>query len=134
MMDQMEQVLHTYGLSPESEQVDVIRRLLVEECANTDREDHEYMRLLCTQLFSIGQIEDTRLIWQAKRLSMDAFFMIDVQLLCGAGLEATQWYLVEMDEELAVAELAYLEKCEAAGDFENFSKEAWMKQAALYYL
>lgn len=133
-MDQMEQVLHTYGLSPEPRQVDAIRRLLVEECANTERENHEYMRLLCTQLFSIGQIEDTRLIWQAKRLSMDSFFMMDVQLLCGAGLEATQLYLLEMDEEEAVAELAYLEKCEAAGDFEEFSKEVWMKQAKLYYV
>lgn len=133
-MDQMEQVLHTYGLSPEPQQVDAIRRLLVEECANTERKNHEYMRLLCTQLFSIGQIEDTRLIWQAKRLSMDSFFMMDVQLLCGAGLEATQLYLLEMDEEEAVAELAYLEKCEAAGDFEDFSKEVWMKQAKLYYV
>lgn len=50
-MDQMEQVLHTYGLSPKPEQADAIRRLLVEECANTEREDHEYMRLLCVQLF-----------------------------------------------------------------------------------
>lgn len=133
-MDQMEQVLHTYGLSPEPQQVDAIRRLLVEECENTERENHEYMRLLCTQLFSIGQIEDTRLIWQAKRLSMDSFFMMDVQLLCGAGLEATQLYLLEMDEEEAVAELSYLEKCEAAGDFEEFSKEVWMKQAKLYYV
>jgi len=132
-MDQMEQVLHTYGLFPEPEQADAIRQLLVEECANTEREDHEYMRLLCTQLFSIGKIEDTRLIWQAKRLSMDAFVMIDVQLLCGAGLEATQWYLLEIDDDEATAELAYLEKCESAGDFEDFSKEEWMKQATLYY-
>lgn len=85
-------------------------------------------------VISLGQLEDTRLIWQAKRLSMDSFFMIDVQLLCGAGLEATQLYLLEMDEEEAVAELAYLEKCEAAGDFEDFSKEVWMKQAKLYYV
>lgn len=50
------------------------------------------------------QIEDTRLIWQAKHLNMDAFFMIDVQLLCGAGLEATQLYLLEIDDEEAIAE------------------------------
>ncbi len=80
------------------------------------------------------QIEDTRLIWQAKHLNMDAFFMIDVQLLCGAGLEATQLYLLEIDDEDAIAELAYLEKCEAIGDFEAFSKEVWMKQAELYYV
>lgn len=131
-MDQLEQVIDTYGLIPQIEHIHTIRTLLQEECANSQREDHEYMRLLCVQLFSLGQLEDTRLIWQAKRLSMDSFVMIDVQLLCGAGLEQTKLYLLDIDEE-ATAELAYLEKCESAGDFEEFSKEVWMKQAKLYY-
>lgn len=133
-MNQLEQVIETYGLTPQIEHLQTIRTLLQEECANTGREDHEYMRLLCMQLFSLGQIEDTRLIWQAKRLSMDSFVMIDVQLLCGAGLEQTKLYLLDIDEEEATAELAYLEKCESAGDFEDFSKEEWIEQAKLYYL
>lgn len=133
-MDQLEQVIDTYGLIPQIEHIHTIRTLLQEECVNRQREDHEYMRLLCVQLFSLGQLEDTRLIWQAKRLSMDSFVMIDVQLLCGAGLEQTKLYLLDIDEEEAIAELAYLEKCESAGDFEDFSKEEWIEQAKLYYV
>lgn len=133
-MDQLEQVIDTYGLIPQIEHIHTIRTLLQKECANSQREDHEYMRLLCVQLFSLGQLEDTGLIWQAKRLSMDSFVMIEVQLLCGAGLEQTKLYLLDIDEEEAIAELAYLEKCESAGDFEDFSKEEWIEQAKLYYV
>lgn len=133
-MNQLEQVIDTYGLIPQIEHIHTIRTLLQEECGNSQREDHEYMRLLCVQLFSLGQLEDTGLIWQAKRLSMDSFVMIEVQLLCGAGLEQTKLYLLDIDEEEAIAELAYLEKCESAGDFEDFSKEEWIEQAKLYYV
>ena len=52
--------------------------------------DQFLMRLLCAQLFSLGAVEDSLLIWRAKRCNFDTHCGIDVQFLCGAGLERTK--------------------------------------------
>ena len=53
----------------------------------------EMLRTLCIQLFSLGVAEDSLLIWDAKQSSFDAGCGLDVQFLCGAGLEATKEFL-----------------------------------------
>ncbi|MDP9701456.1 hypothetical protein [Paenibacillus polysaccharolyticus] len=88
-----DELLQLYGMEPDKEQRESIRRLLQQEMENQKIEDHEVLKLLCIMLFAIGNVEDTELIWQAKRKNQDAGSYIDVQLLCGAGVEETIVYL-----------------------------------------
>ena len=91
------------------------------------------MRLLCAQLFSLGWAEDTLRVWRAKSCNFDTHCGIDVQFLCGAGLEPTKAHLSEIRGDDALEALNYLIKCEAAGDFEEFSPERVLEQARAFY-
>jgi len=73
------------------------------------------------------------MIWQAKESSWDAHCSIDVQLLCGAGLEATKKYLAAEGSPRAAAALDYLLQCEAADDFAGFSVENQSRWYSRYY-
>ncbi|WP_233563040.1 hypothetical protein [Micromonospora musae] len=92
------------------------------------------MKLCCLQLFNAGQLGDVLVIWQAKESSWDAHCSIDVQLLCGAGLDATRAYLEADGLAQAVEALRYLLDCEAAGDFVGFSAAEESRWRANYYL
>ncbi|MFF0654819.1 MULTISPECIES: hypothetical protein [Micromonospora] len=59
---------------------------------------------------------------------------IDVQLLCGAGLDATKAYLEANGSDDATEALRYLLDCEAAGDFDDFSVAEQTRWRAAYYL
>jgi hypothetical protein len=59
---------------------------------------------------------------------------IDVQLLCGAGLEATKEYLAAEGSRSASAALDYLLQCETTGDFTDFSVENQSRWYSKYYL
>jgi hypothetical protein len=50
------------------------------------------MKLCCVQLFNAGFLADVILICQAKESSWDAHCSIEIQLLCGAGLQETIAY------------------------------------------
>lgn len=95
--------------------------------------DHDLMRLLCVQLFSIGRVEDALLIWRAKTCNFDTMCGLDVQFLCGAGLAATREFLRRVGTADALDALDYLEKAEAAGDFTGFSTEQVLEQARDYF-
>lgn len=82
-------MLELYGLEPDDIHREPIRQLLQQEIENRKSENNEVLRLLCIILFCIGNVEDTTLIWQAKRKNQDAGSYIDVQLLCGAGYDQT---------------------------------------------
>lgn len=124
-----------YGLQPSSADLSHIREILQ---AQADFEQHdqdtELMKLCCLQLFNAGQLSDVLVIWQAKESSWDAHCSIDVQLLCGAGLDATKAYLDADGSENAAEALRYLLDCEAAGDFDNFSVAEEARWRANYYL
>lgn len=116
--------LDRYGLRPAPGELGEIRALLADQAGlDQDDQDLELMKLCCVQLFNAGRLDDVLPIWEAKGSSWDAHCSIDVQLLCGAGLEATKAHLAEEEDALT-----YLIECEAAGDFHEFSVErqsAW---------
>lgn len=95
--------------------------------------DTELMRLCCVQLFNVGALDDVREIWLAKESSFDAHSAIDVQLLCGAGLEPTKAYLAGDSAPWAADALAYLLRCEAAEDFADFDVEDRSAEYDRYY-
>lgn len=95
-MDIVDEVLKLYCLEPKRSSVDEIRNLLMVELSKKEIRDHELLKTLCIQLFAFGCVEDTLLIWRAKRKDFDAGCYIDVQLLCGAGVEDTISYLEEL--------------------------------------
>jgi hypothetical protein len=78
-------------------------------------------------------LTDVLLIWQAKESSWDAHCSIDVQLLCGGGLEATMAYLTAYGSPAASAALEYLHQCEASGDFAAFSVDNQSRWYSQYY-
>jgi hypothetical protein len=129
--------LRRYGLRPLAEDIEAVRELLssrvVLERSEQGLGDTLVMRLCCVQLFNVGDVGDVLLIWQAKESSWDAHCSIDVQLLCGSGLEETKAHLVASDSNLAAEAVAYLLQCEAAGDFADFSVHEQSLQYAAYY-
>ncbi|RKN20920.1 hypothetical protein D7147_08870 [Micromonospora musae] len=129
-------MLRRYGLRPSAADLPRIREIPLQ--AQEDREQHdqdtELMKLCCLQLFNAGQLGDVLVIWQAKESSWDAHCSIDVQLLCGAGLDATRAYLEADGLAQAVEALRYLLDCEAAGDFVGFSAAEESRWRANYYL
>ncbi|WP_405172071.1 hypothetical protein MHI12_07965 [Paenibacillus sp. FSL H8-0280] len=127
-----EKLLQLYKLEPDEVHREAIRQLLQQEIENRKSEDNEVLRLLCIMLFCIGNVEDTTLIWQAKRKNQDTGSYIDVQLLCGAGYEETLFYLENMDGEQAQKELLYLKQCEPY-DLVDFSKMEWVSDYKQYY-
>lgn len=112
----------------------IIEALKAQVRLEADEEgDHDLMRLLCVQLFSLGQAEDALLIWRAKTCNFDTMCGLDVQFMCGAGLDRTREHLREAGTPEALAALDYLEKCEAAGDFAEFSVDETVRQARDYF-
>ncbi|WP_434752224.1 hypothetical protein [Paenibacillus amylolyticus] len=127
-----DELLQIYGLEPDKKHRESIRKLVHQEMENREAEDHEVLKLLCIMLFAIGSVEDTELIWQAKRKNQDAGSYIDVQLLCGAGFEETTVYLAKKGGEQANEQLLYLRQCEPY-DFVEFSKDQWLSGYKAYY-
>ncbi|KAB1116797.1 hypothetical protein [Micromonospora aurantiaca (nom. illeg.)] len=127
--------IRRYGLRPTGAAVPHIREMLRAQ-ADLDQHDQdtELMKLCCLQLFNAGRLSDVLVIWQAKESSWDAHCSIDVQLLCGAGLDATKAYLDADGSDDATEALRYLLDCEAAGDFDNFSIAEQARWRAAYYL
>ena len=116
--------LRRFGLVPSDDALPEIRALLAREAAD-EREgrarEEDLALLCCVQLFSRGLLEDVLRIWDAKRSGMDLGAALDIQFLCGPGLEATKNYLASQQGEAAADALKYLAECEQAGDFEEFS-------------
>lgn len=95
--------------------------------------DTVLMKLCCTQLFNVGELDDVLLIWDAKTASFDADCSIDVQLLCGRGLAETKAYLSGHAAPAAPAALARLIRGEDGGDFAGFTPAARSAWYDAYY-
>jgi hypothetical protein len=129
------QALQTFGLPASPVYREQIRHLLAEEIefAKRGEDGEEMLRILCIQLFSLGVVEDALLIWEAKCANFDAGSSLDIQFLCGAGLQATRDFLAGSSAPAAVKALSCLNECEKTGDFEGFSPTAWITQYRKYY-
>ncbi len=88
---------------------------------------------LCVQLFSLGNVDDALLIWEAKESSFDASCGLDIQFVCGAGLEETKDHLAAARIPSAVAALEYIRKCEAAGDFAGWTPQRTLSDYQRYF-
>jgi hypothetical protein len=134
----VEESLRRHGLRPDESSLPAIRQMLNEE-AQAEREGRgrdreEDLALLCAvQLFSAGQVDDALLIWRAKQSGFDLGCYLGVQLLCGPGLSETKAALSERDESDAAEALAYIQKCEQAGDFDGFSREGLLNEYTAYF-
>lgn len=131
--DQVEAQLEKYTLNPNPKFAEEIREIIHQEIADENREDNEILKLSCAQLFAIGQVEDSLLIWRAKQSDFDAACYLDIQLLCGAGLEQTKAFLSNQDTPEAKEALKYLLECEEAGDFDEFTVESQDQEHHRYF-
>ena len=133
-----DECLQRYGLRPAGGDLDQVWEILREKTALERQEqgdgDPALMRLCCVQLSNVGFLDDVLAIWHAKESSWDAHCSIDVQLLCGAGLEQTKRHLAADGSPSAREALDYLLQCEAAGDFTGFSVEGQSRRNSAYYL
>lgn len=130
------QSLSRYGLVPDAADLDAIRELLAAEVAAElayESGEPDLALLCCVQLFARAQASDVLRIWAAKGASMDLDCSLDVQLLCGAGLDETRKMLAADGCPEAAAALDYLERCIAAGDFDDFSPAAQLAWYRRYF-
>lgn len=131
------QSMQRFGLQPSASDLDEIREILANEIEKESRQqglgDTELIKLSCIQLFSAAQLRDVFLIWQAKTASMDSDGSVDIQLLCGAGLEETKRFLQKLDDDWAHAAMARIEQCEKFGDFDGFDITDQMSFYRDYY-
>lgn len=127
--------IQQFGLPTQPAHRETLLRLLSEEIEREQAEtgDQELLRTLCAQLFSIGTAEDSLAIWAAKDCNFDTMCGIDVQFLCGAGLEATKEFLATSSAPVAAHALKYLVECEQSGDFLEFSPAKCLSEARFYY-
>ncbi len=107
---------------------------LVESSGSTQQTSHDHLAsLFAVQLFAGGEIGDSLTIWSAKSSSMDLGAILDVQLMCGAGLEATRQFLSDSSESSARLALDRIDACIGAGDFDRFSPEEHLQYYRQYF-
>lgn len=130
-----DEALQKFGLPASPHHRDQLRQLLTEEIERERQGEagEEMLRTLCVQLFSLGNVEDSLLIWDAKQSSFDAGCGIDIQFICGAGLEATKEHLKRSSNQPASAALDYLIECEQTGDFAEWTPAQSIADYRKYY-
>jgi hypothetical protein len=126
-------LLSRFGLVPVASDLPEIRRLIQSMTADDERDSNEPLKTLCIQLFSAGIPSDSLLIYKAKTSSFDAGCYIDIQLVCGAGIERTKAFLRDSREPEAKELLAVLESIRSVGDFEGFTPKAHLDFYRRYY-
>ena len=131
-MDENE-LLARYGLVPVAADLAEIRRLVRSLTADEKRASNEPLKTLCIQLFSAGIPSDALLIYKAKKSSFDAACYIDIQLVCGAGLETTKAFLRESSEPVAKELLTVLQEGNSLRDFDGFTPERHLDFYRRYY-
>jgi hypothetical protein len=78
---------------------------------------------LCGFLLSVlAQLEDIRLLWEAKTTSFDTMCGFDIQFLVGAGVSPTLAYLQSIQEPWAQEAKTYLEEGQMSGDFDDLDR------------
>jgi hypothetical protein len=132
----VDESLNLHGFVPGDESLPTIRKILANETANeragSPRED-DLALLCCVQLFSRGLLQDVLLIWEAKCSGMDLGCYLDVEFLCGAGLDETKHFLEEQPSQEAAEALAYINECQMVGQFDDFSPQKHLEQYRCYF-
>lgn len=130
-----DEIIARFGLHPTADQLPEIRDILAAETAKERafEGDTLLLKACCVLLFNSGDSTDILRIWAAKRASFDAMCSLDVQLLCGQGLEETKTFLQNDDSDDAADALDYLVACEEAGDFEEFTVDEYAASWADYH-
>jgi hypothetical protein len=131
-MDENE-ILARFGLTPVADDLREIRRLIQAETADAGRASNAPLLLLCIQLFSAGDPRDALLIYEAKMSSFDAGCCIDIELVCGAGLEATEHFLRSNSAPEAKELFDRLQEDKSAGVFDRFSPQQHLAFYQRYY-
>ena len=130
-----EEAIKQFGLPSPAEHRNAIRSAFEAEMVKEASEegDQELIKCLAILLFSIGNVEDSMLIWQAKSESFDLMCGLDVQFLCGAGIEETRTHFRNIGSEEGAEALKYLDECIEAGDFEGWTPDKWVRYYRFYY-
>ncbi len=130
-----DEALARFGLVPKVSAIPAVREVLASQIVAVENEEDNsgLMKLCCIQLFSAGDVSDAMLIWTAKISSFDNGINIDVQLLCGAGLERTKEHLATIGSQDAADAIQYITDCEASGDFERFTTGQVLEYYREYY-
>ena len=132
-----DECLQHYGVTPAPNSAAEIRRMLAAETHVESKSqgdgDQELIKLNCIQLFSFGDVADSVVIWSAKQCSFDMSCSIDVQLLCGAGVDETLAYLDDLETDPASAAATYIRECITTGDFDDFSPADRLDGYRRYY-
>lgn len=148
----IEESIERYGLVPSDESLPAIRRMLAGmiarnhaerqisprgnevELTETEEYGDDLHLLCCVQLFSRAYLEDVLLIWAQKQSSFDSFCYIDVEHMCGAGLEETKQFLRNHPAPEATAALHHVESCEVCGEkYTDWSPSSWLQQWKEYF-
>ena len=130
------QSLQTFGIKPNACHLDEIRSILAEQasCAREGRERTEDLAVLAAvQLFASGDLADVESLWAAKQSSMDLGCMLDIQLLCGAGLSETLAFLERAPFPEAEEALEYIRSCMDFGEFEGFQPSIHLDTYRQYF-
>lgn len=130
-------VLSTFGFPPAASDAYRIRSLLRERVILEENSSgggcSEVMRLLCAQLFTFGDAKDAALIWRAKKSSMDANASIEIELLCGAGVEETRSSLSRARDHYSTGALKAVCDSVSSGQLADFSVSEFTKNLVEYF-
>ncbi|MBL8678639.1 MAG: hypothetical protein JNK05_05715 [Myxococcales bacterium] len=85
--------------------------------------DAAIVRLICAQLFSVGELSDVLRIATARAASDATRAAVELELLCGAGLDATMSWLEASTDPIARDALGELRSARRAGGFDHVSRE-----------
>ena len=130
-----EEAIQQFGLPSTPEHRPAIRVALEAELKLEENEegDHDLIKCLAAQLLSIGKVDDSLLIWRAKDTNFDLMCGLDIQFLCGAGIEETKRFLTQTHSQESRDALEYLEECIVAGDFEDWTPTKSIQQYRHYF-
>ena len=122
-------IIERFGLVPRAEGLPENRALVHSLTMKENRDGNA----LCVLLFAAGDPRDSLLIFKAKMSSFDAACYIDVQLVCGAGIEYTKDFLLNSQDHDARKLLEDLAACISAGDFAGFTPASHLESYREYY-
>lgn len=68
------------------------------------------------------EVEDSLKIWEAKRVDVDTYCGVDIQLVPFAGVDNTISFLQTQNDDEAKEALKYVLACSKAGDFDDLEE------------
>ena len=122
-----ETVKHTRQNSYRSFSVALLNKIIAKrKDSNNEIGSADNIMFACYLVGLCKQLEDSLLIWQAKKADFDTYCSVDIQLVVFAGVSKTVLYLKSLGTEESSEAETYLQECWEAGDFdeiENYFSE-----------